>query len=242
MRIFLLTLAAVTLSAQAPQRKGPPMNLADLVKPLAESGFTPLFDGSSLKGWDGDPAIWRAETGSIVGETKPDTVMKHNQFLIWRGGRPADFELKLEYKLTGNNSGVQVRSEELPDLKWAMKGYQADIDGRQMFTGQFYEERGRGFLALRGQVSYIAAGQKPGLVARTGTDEELKGLLKSEDWNEFHVIARGNTLVQIINGRVTSVVIDDDKPNRKMDGLIGFQVHMGPPMKVEFRNVRLKTY
>lgn len=221
---------------------GQPRNLADLVKPLEETGFKPIFDGKTLAGWDGDPAFWRVENGAITGRTAVDKQPKQNTFIIWRGGSPADFELKLQYRLTGHNSGIQVRSVELPDIKWAMKGYQADMDAAQMFTGQFYEERGRGFLALRGQASYIAEGQKAGLVATLGDNAELKGLIKSDDWNEVHLIARGNTLVQILNGRVMSLVIDDDGPNRKLAGLIGFQAHVGPPMTIEFRNVRIKTY
>jgi len=229
---------AVAALAQAPGRRP---NLADLIKPLEETGFQPIFDGKSLHGWDADPAFWRVENGAIVGETTAAKQPKQNTFAIWRGGSPASFELKVQYKLTGFNSGVQYRSIELPDIKYAMKGYQADIDGQQQYTGQIYEERGRGFLALRGQATYVAPGQKPGVIGTLGDNTELKGLIKGDDWNDLHIIARGNTIVQILNGRVMSMVIDDDTANRKMEGLIGFQVHLGPPMKIEYRNIRLKT-
>ena len=211
-----------------------------MVPPLEETGFTPIFDGKSLAGWDGDPGFWRVENGAIVGQTGTDKQPKQNTFLIWRGGSPADFELKLEFKLTGFNSGIQFRSIELPDIKWAMKGYQADMDGEQRYTGQIYEERGRGFLAMRGQFSYIPDGKKPGVVGTLGDPNELKSVIKSEDWNDLHLIARGNTIVQLLNGRVMSMLIDDDTTGRKMDGLIGIQVHLGPPMKIEARNIRLK--
>jgi hypothetical protein len=193
-----------------------------------------------LNGWDGDPGFWRIENGTLVGQTTTDKQPAQNTFLIWRGGSPADFELKLQYKLTGFNSGIQFRSIELPDIKWAMKGYQADMDGEQRYTGQIYEERGRGFLALRGQFSYIPNGGKPGAVSSLGDDKELKGLIKGDDWNDLHLIVRGNTIVQMLNGRVTSMLIDDDQAGRKMDGLIGIQVHRGPPMKIEVKNIRLK--
>ena len=124
------------------------------IPPMDEAGFQPIFDGKTLAGWDGDPAFWRVENGSIVGQTFADKQPKQNTFLIWRGGSPADFELKLQYKLIGHNSGIQIRSIELPDLKYAMKGYQADMDAQQQYTGQFYEERGRGFLAMRGQFNF----------------------------------------------------------------------------------------
>lgn len=161
--------------------------------------------------------------------------------MIWREGTPADFELKLEYRLTGFNSGIQYRSIELPDIKWAMEGYQADMDGRQQYTGQIYEERGRGFLALRGQFTYIGAGRKPGVAGSLGDNEELKKFIKDDDWNSVHIIARGNTLIQILNGHVMSMVVDDDTANRKMSGLIGIQVHRGPAMKIEVRNIRIKS-
>jgi len=210
--------------------------------PLEETGFTSIFDGSTMKGWEGDPEFWKVENGALVGWCTAEKQPAQNTFLIYRGGTFADFELKLDYKLTGNNSGIQIRSIELPDVKLAMKGYQADMDAQQRFTGQFYEERGRGFLAMRGQFNYIAPDAKKGIVSSLGSDEELKAIIKSDDWNSVHLIARGNTLIQMINGRVTSMLIDDDAAGRKMDGLIGFQVHRGPAMRVEFKNVRVKKF
>jgi hypothetical protein len=209
------------------------------------SGFRPLFDGS-LKNWDGDPAFWRAENGALVGESTPAKPLKENTFLIWTGGEPKDFELKLEYRISATNSGVQIRSQRLPPGNgvagnWVMKGYQADIDFENQYTGQIYEERGRGFLALRGQIASITstgAVQVIGSLQRTADD--LKAIIKSRDWNQVHLIARGNTIVQILNGQVTSIVIDDDLKGRSLGGLIGFQMHVGAPMKVEFRNVWLK--
>ncbi len=225
--LFLLTTA---LFAQ----RGP------AIPPEAETGFVAIFDGKSMQGWDGDPDFWRIENGAIVGQTTTEKQPKQNTFIIWRGGTPGDFELKLEYRLTGFNSGIQIRSIELPDIKWAMKGYQADIDGEQRYTGQFYEERGRGFLAMRGQFTFINPGGKPGVVGSLGDSQELKKFIKGEDWNEVHLIAQGNKLIQVLNGHVMSMLIDDDPAGRKMDGLIGIQVHRGPAMKMEVRNIRLK--
>jgi Domain of Unknown Function (DUF1080) len=204
-------------------------------------GFAPIFDGKSLKGWDGDPAFWRVENGAIVGETKPGLMPKQNTFLIWRDGAPGDFELDAEYRLTGGNSGIQYRSSELPDIRWAMKGYQADIDAEQQYTGQIYEERGRAFLAMRGQTAQAGPGSKPVVLGTLGSDAELKGAIHSPGWNQYQIIARGNILIQILNGRVMSTLIDDDTTNRKMGGLIGIQLHIGEPMKIEVRNIRLRT-
>ena len=241
--VIVLAIAVVAQQPAPPAGKSPGggRNMANPVPPLEESGFQPIFDSKSLRDWDGDPAVWRVEDGALVGETTAEKQPRQNTFLIWRGGTPANFELKLEYRLTGGNSGIQYRSIELPDIKWAMKGYQADIDAAQRFTGQIYEERGRGFLALRGQFSYIGQGQRPAAAGSVGDNAELKARIKDADWNAFHLIARGNTLIQMLNGQVMSMLMDDDTANRKMDGLIGVQVHVGPPMKIEVRNVRIKN-
>jgi hypothetical protein len=216
------------------------MVFAQRIPPVQESGFQAIFDGKSMKGWDGDPEFWRVEGGSLVGQTTTEKQPQQNTFLIWRGGSPADFELRLEYRLTGFNSGIQYRSIELPDIKWAMKGYQFDMDGEQQYTGQIYEERARGFLAMRGQFTDIGSNGKPAVVGSLGSDEELKKLIHGDGWNDVHLIARGNTLIQILNGHVMSMLIDDDPAGRRMDGLIGIQVHKGPPMKIEVKNIRLK--
>jgi hypothetical protein len=223
------------------------------VGPLEEAGFRPIFDGKTLAsgdgratfGWDCDPEFWRVEGEAIVGETKTDHQPKMNIFCIWRDGTPGNFELKMQYKLTGapsGNSGIQYRSVELPAVgRWVLKGYQMDIDAQQRYTGQIYEERGRGFLALRGMVSYIGDDGKKGSIGSLGDGEELKKLIKQDDWNDVHIIARGNTIIQIVNGRLMSQIVDDDKTGRKMSGLIGIQLHVTPgPMKIEARNIRLK--
>ena len=245
-------LMTATLAAQAPS--GPPQGRgrgAPPVRPeplaLADhAGFEAIFDGSSMKGWDGDPAFWRAANGALTGHSSTENPVKQNTFLIWRGGVPKDFELKLEYRLSATNSGVQIRSVQLPagpDIgKWVMQGYQADIDADNQFTGQIYEERGRGFLAMRGQATVIPDGGRPKVVGNLQqTPDELKALIKTGEWNQIHLIARGSTIIQILNGAVMSMVVDEDLKNRQLGGLIGFQMHVGPPMTVEFRNIWLKS-
>ncbi len=214
------------------------------VAALEEFGFRTIFDGKSLAGWDCDTEFWRVEGEAIVGETAVGHQPKMNIFCIYRDAAPGDFELKMQYRLSGaetGNSGIQYRSVELPAVgRWVLKGYQMDIDAQQRFTGQIYEERGRGFLALRGQMGYIGEGKK-GSIASLGDGDELKKLIKSGDWNDVHIVARGNTIIQIVNGHVMSQIVDDDKSGRKMAGLIGIQLHVTPgPMKIEARNIRLK--
>ena len=226
----------------------PPAAHSSPVPVLEEEGFKPIFDGKSLTGWDCNTDFWRASDSAIVGESTLTHQPKQNTFCIWKGGQPGDFELKAEYRLTGvndGNSGFQFRSVELPDVaKWVMAGYQFDIDLKQQYTGQLYEERGRGFLALRGQISYVPDNKKVGSIGSVGDSAALRAFIKDGDWNEVHIIARGNTIIQLLNGHVTSVLVDDDTAHRKMKGEIGIQLHRLPnaAMKMETRSIRLKTF
>ena len=206
-----------------------------------EKGFESIFDGKTLTGWEGNFEFWRAEGGKIVGETTPENKLKSNSFLIWRGGTTGDFELKLEYKVSAKgNSGIQYRSYEVDGVPFGLKGYQCDIDGQLEYTGLNYDERGREALALRGQIGKVPQGEKKFEIGSVGEKDALLEFIKQEGWNECHLIIRGNTLIHIINGHVMSIVVDDDVDNRKMEGLLGMQIHAGPPMKIEYRNVRLK--
>lgn len=221
---------------------------SDRPEPLTadEPGFEPIFDGKTLNGWNGDPKYWRAEGGSMVGEITPETVIKSNTFIIWQGGTPADFELKVEYRITAaGNSGINYRSIVVPDKvtpanQFAMRGYQCDIDGQNRYTGNNYEEKGRLFLAVRGQVTRVT-GLRPPSILSTFAESDALASVMTKDWNTVHIIARGNTLMHSINGRLMCLVIDDDPVNRPIKGLLGVQVHVGPPMKVEYRNWRLKS-
>ena len=234
----------LALAAQAPYTP----KQSDRPEPFTgdESGFKSIFDGKTLSGWEGDPKYWRAADGIMVGEITPETVIKSNTFIVWRGGTPADFELKVEYRITtGGNSGINYRSviapdKVTPDNKFAMRGYQCDIDGQGRYTGNNYEEKGRLFLAVRGQMTRVTGTRTPVILSNLGDNKEL-GALITNDWNAVHLIARGNVLMHSVNGHLMSVVIDDDASSRTAQGLIGVQVHVGPPMKVEYRNWRLKS-
>ena len=221
------------------------------------NGFVKIFDGKTLKGWEGDPTYWRVENGNLVGEITPATLLQTNSFIIWQGAKPTDFELTLEFKISkAGNSGINYRSEQLTDVPHALKGYQADIDGAMRYTGQNYEERARTTLAYRGEIVSVnpAENSSAGLrdnvknnawLSRTvtgslGTADELKAKINSEDWNTCRIVAKGNRLQHYINGILMSDVTDNDKVNAKAGGLLGVQVHVGPPMKVEYRNIMLK--
>lgn len=206
-----------------------------------EADFVELFDGKSLQGWDGDPVYWSVKDGAIVGEVTPDTLLKRNSFLIWRGGRVGDFELVVEYRVSAKgNSGINYRSIETPDVKWSLTGYQADIDGGDRWTGQNYEERGRTFLAYRGQKVILKPDAKPQVVGELGTREGLQTAVKKEGWNTYRIVAKGQLMTHYINGVLMSEVEDLDPKKRITEGLLGVQVHVGPPMKIQYRSIRLR--
>ena len=226
-------------------------------KPPDSAGFMKIFDGKTLKGWEGDPAYWRVENGNLVGEIMPDKLLKNNSFIIWRGGRPADFELTLEYRITNTgNSGINYRSAEVKDLPHALKGYQLDIDGQKLYTGQNYEERARTTLAYIGEKVIINKGRNPAdslknyiknnawtektVAGSLGHRDSLRTKIHVEGWNNCHLIIKGNHLQHFVNGILMSDVTDNDPVHRRQEGLLGVQVHVGPAMKVEYRNIRLK--
>jgi hypothetical protein len=211
------------------------------------AGFESIFDGKTLNGWEGDPKYWRVEDGALVGEITPGNEIRVNTFIIWRGGVTKDFELKVEYRISPQgNSGINYRSEELTDPKLAMKGYQFDIDGEKRNTGTTrhtannYEERGRTFMALRGQLTRATPDGKRMILSSLGDYNDLAKFIKNGDWNQVHIIAKGNVIVHMLNGHVMSILVDDDEKNRAMEGKLGVQVHQGPAMKVEYRNFMLK--
>jgi len=208
---------------------------------LTKDGFKTIFDGKTFNGWDADKSVWRIENGCFVGEVTPTKQIKTNSFLIWREEKPSDFEFIAEYRISeGGNSGVNYRSEEIPDIKYAVKGYQADIDGKNVYTGQNYEERGRGFLAMRGQKVSLVKDKKPVVLETISNDEELKSHIKKNDWNEIHLIVKGNHMQHFINGVLMSETTDNDTANQKFSGVIGLQVHVSESMKVEYKNIQYK--
>jgi hypothetical protein len=240
-----LASGGLTLEAQQPEVFVPKQSDRPQAMEGDEPGFRSIFDGKSLDGWEGDPKYWRVAGGLMTGEITPETLIKSNTFIIWRGGEPENFELKVDYRITsGGNSGVNYRSMVVVDTvtpgnRFAMRGYQCDIDGQNRYTGNNYEEKGRLFLAVRGQVTHVTGTRLPVILSRAGDNQQLAAAI-NDGWNSVHLIARENLLIHNINGQLMSMVIDDD-PKRQRKGLIGVQVHVGGPMRVEYRNWRIRT-
>jgi hypothetical protein len=225
----------------------------------SEKGFVQIFDGQSLDGWKGDPTYWSVENGNLVGIVTPETILKRNSFIIWQGGQPENFELKLDYRVSkSGNSGINYRSEEIEGVPFALRGYQCDIDGANKYTGQNYEEQKRRTLAYHGQKVLLEtlpdsldkypiskftiknAWTKAIVLDTLGDLNEMNANIKSEDWNSVHIIAKNNRLQHFVNGVLLSDVTDNDVKNRSQKGLIGVQVHVGPPMKIEYNDIRIK--
>jgi hypothetical protein len=208
----------------------------------AEEGFKPLFDGKSLDGWDGNPKLWSVKDGAIVGETTKENPTKGNTFLVCKGGSFEDFELRFAFRLTGgNNSGVQYRSKD--NGNWVMGGYQYDINSGPENMGKLYDERGpRGRMALGGEKITWPAGEKKKPAPTPLMDKDaLAKLEKKADWNEGAVIAQGGHLIHKLNGVVVADITDEDTTQGYRSGLIGLQIHAGAPMKIEFKDIKLKT-
>ena len=212
----LLSLCAATLMSVSARPLGAPQQANPVqtgrgggvypqTEPDDNTGFVPIFDGKTLNGWDGDPSFWRVENGEIVGETTPEKVVTLNNFLIWRGGTVKDFELKVEFRMNGTNSGIQYRSIELPNIgKWVLKGYQADMDFTEGYVGNVHDERGRAptgeghvVLSKRGQVTRDVDGPKYKIVGTIGDGTLLRGVMNVNGWNQYHIIARGPVLMQL---------------------------------------------
>ena len=202
----------------------------------AQDGFKPLFNDKDLMGWDGNPELWSVEDGCITGKTTGPEQLAYNQFLIWRGGKVKNFELHAKIKETGNNTGIQYRSKELPENgKWSIGGYQCDIHPATPNNAMVYEERGRGIIVQNGQGVVIDPEGKRWLASE---HEPVK--VDIAQWHEYTVIAQGNHLIHKIDGQVTIDLLDFEESKRSLEGLLAFQIHRGPAMNVQIKDVMLK--
>ncbi|MHC4300793.1 MAG: 3-keto-disaccharide hydrolase [Planctomycetota bacterium] len=221
------------------------------VAPYPPSGCKSIFNGKDLTGWDGDMRLWSVKDGVIHGETTPEKPARGNTFLIYRGGKLKDFELKLKFRIRNGNSGVQYRSKEVD--KWVVSGYQAEVENNPGKVGFLYHEKGRGWLVNVGDSMVIDGAGKKEVIGNISDVNELKrvGYYKEKDWNEYHIIAEGNHLKHYLNGYPTMELIDndrltdpDDPKDRKgaaREGLLALQIHQGPPMVVQFKDIRIKN-
>jgi hypothetical protein len=258
--LTLFSVIAISVSAQTPARggRGPryvdptPVDFND------HTGWLSIFDGKTLNGWDGPTDVWRVENGDIVASSTTANP-SGSTYLIWTGGEPANFEFKAEMKLEGggSNSGIQFRATRLGEVpgqkhsKWDLRGYQADFDLQNVNTGALIEccagpRRGvppRPDRAYRGQMIRAAMkdGEKPSLLSTLGDANQLASYIKSGDWNQIYLIARGRTMLYSINGHLMSVFVDDHPTMFVDHGFLAVQLEGQGDIAVHFRNLWLKN-
>jgi hypothetical protein len=205
----------------------------------ADPSTQALFNGKNLQGWDGDPRYWSVSEGVITGQTTLRNLPLRNTFLIWRGGTLQDFELRLKFRIQSGNSGVQYRSRDLGG--WVVAGYQAEIENTPGKVGLLYEEKGRKFLAYPGQIAEITSrGQKRAL-GRIAQDSDALAPYAAREWNEYLIRAQGPRVEHRLNGVKTLEFTDHQAQDRRLEGLLALQIHAGPPMRVEFKDIYLKN-
>lgn len=200
------------------------------------AGFKSLFNGKDLSGWDGNPELWKVEEGCITGRTTGPEQLKYNQFLIWRGGVVKNFELRAKVRVSASNSGIQYRSREFPEAgKWSVGGYQCDIHSAAPNNAMVYGEKWGGVLVQNGQSVVIDPEGKKWLV---GEREPVK--VDIAQWHDYTIIAQGNHLVHQIDGKLAIDLVDYGAKTQLLEGILAFQLHRGPAMVLQVKEVLLK--
>ena len=218
--------------------------------PAEPADMQPLFTGTDLAGWNGDPRLWSVKDGVIHGETTPEKVAAGNTFLIWKGGVLRNFELRLSFRCNAtNNSGIQYRSRHITDgsarNQWVVRGYQHEIRNQNKLpdvSGFIYDEGGK-----RGRICNV--GERATWEPTTGKQvagslidaEEFMKVMKLDDWNDVVIRAEGNHIRHWLNGRLILDFTDNDPEKALAEGVLALQLHGGKPMWAEYRNIRLKS-
>ncbi|NJM56080.1 MAG: DUF1080 domain-containing protein, partial [Verrucomicrobiae bacterium] len=200
--------------------------------------FTPVFNGRDLGGWRGMDGLWSVEDGAIVGQTTKDHPIESNTFLVWQGGEVADFEFTAKARFKGNNSGVQYRSTLLDPEKLVLTGYQLDMHPKPNFFGMLYGEKygTRGKIATRGQRIEVGPDGKVNVLGTVGDESKFSDW----EWNRVRIVAVGARLIHQVNG-VTTIDVTDHDPSAMTKGKLGLQLHKGGPMRVEFKDLKLRA-
>ena len=198
--------------------------------------FRPIFNGKDLTGWSQQDGYFSVKDGVITGESTPDHPCKPNHHLVYTAEELTDFELRAEFRLSKKaNSGIQLRCK--PQFI-GDNGYQADMNGGGNYVGFLYHPK-QHLIGERGaDVVIDAAGKKK--VTRFADGKALQDLYRVEQWNDMRVKVEGRTITVWINGVRTTSVVDPREAFFPSKGHIALQLHQGPPMKVEFRNIRLR--
>ncbi|MEZ6130278.1 MAG: sulfatase-like hydrolase/transferase [Planctomycetaceae bacterium] len=199
-------------------------------------GFVHVFDGKTLRHWSGDSKYWSVEDGCLTGVT--DGSLKANQFITWKDATVRNFDLRVKVKVTkGGNSGLQYRGTSRPDLGLdIVTGYQCDVVAdNPNYNGMLYEEKGRRILSHTGEKVIIDTKGQPWVVGQMPVKE-----FAADEWHDFRVLVQGNHHQHWIDGHQTADLIDLDENGRALEGVLAVQVHVGPAMKIQYRDFRIK--
>ncbi len=216
--------------------------------PSEPAGMRAIFNGENLEGWDGDPRLWSVREGAIRGETTAEQPAKGNTFIIWKGGRPRDFDLRLSFRCNAtNNSGIQYRSKHITEGNvsngWVVRGYQHEIRNEVKLpsvAGFIYDEGGkRGRLCLVGERAIWNESGKQVVDDKLIDQAGFEKLFKLDGWNEVAILAQGHRIRHYLNGRLIVDLTDNDPELALSEGVVALQLHAGAPMWTEFKNIRL---
>jgi hypothetical protein len=197
--------------------------------------FVPIFNGRDLEGWSGAPGMWRVEDGAIVGESTPERPAERTQYLFWEGGEPADFVLRAEVRLFGGNSGIQFRSKRLPGFD--ADGYQADYDAEGLYVGCLYQPARHVFVTRGLRVAVLPSGERT--EERFADADALLAEFGPTAWRTYEIEAQGSRLTLRLDGELMCEVDDRHPEHALLRGVVALQLHQGPPMRVEYRSIRL---
>ncbi|WP_242022612.1 sulfatase-like hydrolase/transferase [Gimesia chilikensis] len=201
-----------------------------------KDGFVSVFDGKTLRHWTGDPQYWSVEAGALTGKT--DGSLKMNRFITWKDSTIRNFDLRVKVKVTeGGNSGIQYRGTSRPDLGLdIVTGYQCDVVANNPnYNGMLYEEKGRRILSHTGEKVIVAPDGQPWVVGKMPVKT-----FAPDEWHDFRVLVRGNHHEHWIDGHKTADLIDLDPKGRALEGVLAVQVHVGPKMKIQYKDFKIK--
>lgn len=216
--------------------------------PAEPAGMKSIFNGKDLTGWDGDPRLWSVRDGAIHGETTAENPAMGNTFIIWKGGKTKNFDLRLSFRANAaNNSGIQYRSKHITEGNvrndWVVRGYQHEIRNELKLpnvSGFIYDEGGkRGRICLVGEkATWEPSGKK--LISNSLIDQaSFEKLFKLDDWNDVAIVAEGNHIRHYLNNRLILDFTDNNPELALTQGILALQLHAGKPMWAEFKNIRI---
>lgn len=240
--LVLFSVLSVPCSAMAVEEN------VSLEVPPEPEGMQAIFNGKDLSGWDGDPRLWSVREGAIHGETTADNPAQGNTFILWKNGATKNFDLRLSFRCNAtNNSGIQYRSKHITDdtsaNPWVVRGYQHEIRNETQLpsvAGFIYDEGGkRGRICLVGEQAVWGTDGEKAVTATLLDQAGFEKLFRLDDWNDVAILAEGNHLRHYLNGKLIMDFTDNDVQARS-EGILALQLHAGPPMWVEFRNLRIK--